>query len=874
MEYDAALEHLGRCGRFQKITAIAMALVGIPAGFNMVAMTFLGAMTDHRCRLHDNSRAGYAGNATEELNASIPWENVGGTWRLSQCNMYVDPLGAEVGENATIAPCEYGWVYDRSQYSSSIVTEVRLLSPEQTASFVRRLFAIYNPEGRDEASRSTRQSTLDNLIIPRPQLEVYRRSLRYSGATVWNSLPPHFDLVCNKAWLTELAQSIYMSGVCVGAVLFGAMADSVFDNRGSMTLALRTEHPSFPNMGIRPRMTREIGGLMSVKRHVSRIASRPHGAQSQHTDGDPPTGWAIPLMFAVAFATDYVTFVTLRFFIGATTNGFLYSGIVIGTEVVHTSRRSLFGMSLSFTVATSYMLLGALAYFFRDWRNLQLAMSIPPLLFVSYWWLAPESPRWLLTNHKTEEAKSVIRRAAKQNGVEIPKKIYELIDEAGDKGSDRHDRGPRTYNMLDLVRTPKLRATTILISTNWFVLSGVYYGLWVGTSTLAGDHYVNFITSACVEGVGVFVAWFTMERCGRKRSSLVFMLIGGCACAATAAVPHTHNMVSTVLAMVGRFGISVSFNVFYVYSAEVFPTVVRYVCYVCRSLLHCQVFPTVVRYVCYVCRSLPHCQVFPTVVRYVCHVCRGLPHCREVRLLCLQKSSPLSGLPHCREVRLPCLQRSSPLSLVTSAMSAEVFPTVVRYVCYVCRGLLHCQVFPTVVRYVCYICRSLPHCQVFPTVVRYVCYVCRSLPNCQVVSTVVRYVCYVCRGLPHCRKRSSPLSLVTSAMSAEVFPTVVRNMGLGVATMLARVGGIIAPFVYLLADTWRPLPLLTFGLVSIFSSLTMLTMPETLGKPLPNTIASVENVSKPPPPILVPDGVVLPDDIDKPLIIFQKLTVL
>ncbi|XP_078699438.1 organic cation transporter protein-like isoform X5 [Branchiostoma floridae x Branchiostoma belcheri] len=555
MEYDAALEHLGRCGRFQKITAIAMALVGIPAGFNMVAMTFLGAMTDHRCRLHENSRAGYAGNATEELNASIPWENVGGTWRLSQCNMYVDPLGDEAGENATIAPCEYGWVYDRSQYSSSIVTE--------------------------------------------------------------------FDLVCNKAWLTELAQSIYMSGVCVGAVLFGVMADR-YGRRPILLLCLMLQ---------------------------------------------------IPLMFAVAFATNYVTFVTLRFFIGATTNGFLYSGIVIGTEVVHTSRRSLFGMSLSFTQATSYMLLGALAYFFRDWRNLQLAMSIPSLLFVSYWWLAPESPRWLLTNHKTEEAKAVIRKAAKQNGVEIPKKIYELIDEAGDKGSDRHDRGPRTYTMLDLVRTPKLRATTILISTNWFVLSGVYYGLWVGTSTLAGDHYVNFITSACVEGVGVFVAWFTMERCGRKRSSAVFMLIGGCACAATAAVPHTHDMISTVLAMVGRFGISVSFNVFYVYSAE-------------------------------------------------------------------------------------------------------------------------------------------------------------------------------------------------------VFPTVVRNMGLGVATMLARVGGIIAPFVYLLADTWRPLPLLTFGLVSIFSGLTMLTMPETLGKPLPNTIASVENVSKTPPPILVPDGVVLPDDIDNPLIIFQKLTVL
>ncbi|XP_066279580.1 organic cation transporter protein-like [Branchiostoma lanceolatum] len=554
MEYDAALEHLGRCGRFQKITAIAMSLVGIPAGFNMVAMTFLGAMADHRCRLHDSSRAGgYAANVTEGLNASIPWENVGGTWRLSQCNMYMDPLGADAGENATIAPCEYGWVYDHSQYSSSIVTE--------------------------------------------------------------------FDLVCDKAWLTELAQSIYMSGVCVGAVLFGALSDR-YGRRPILLLCLTVQ---------------------------------------------------IPLMFAVAFATDYVTFVTLRFIIGATMNGFLYSGIVIGTEVVHTSMRTLFGMSVPFTMVISYIMLGALAYCFRDWRTLQLAMSIPLVFFLSYWWLAPESPRWLLTNRKSEEAKAVIRKAAKQNGVEIPEKIYELIDQAGEQGP--HDCGPRTYTMLDLMRTPKLRSTTILISINWFVLSAVYYGLCVGTASLAGDHYVNFITSACVELVGVFLAWFLMERCGRKLPSVVFMLLGGCACAATAAVPQTYPMISTVLAMVGRFGISVSFNVFYVYSAE-------------------------------------------------------------------------------------------------------------------------------------------------------------------------------------------------------VFPTVVRNMGLGVATMLARVGGIIAPFIYLLADTWRPLPLLTFGLMSIVSGLTMLTMPETLGKPLPNTIASVENVSQLPPPILVPDGVVLPSDTDKPLIVFQKLTVL
>ncbi|KAI8508127.1 hypothetical protein Bbelb_143670 [Branchiostoma belcheri] len=39
---------------------------------------------------------------------------------------------------------------------------------------------------QDEASRSTRQSTSDNLIIPRPQLEVYRRSLRVDIRDIGN----------------------------------------------------------------------------------------------------------------------------------------------------------------------------------------------------------------------------------------------------------------------------------------------------------------------------------------------------------------------------------------------------------------------------------------------------------------------------------------------------------------------------------------------------------------------------------------------------------------------------------------------------------------------------------------------------------------
>ena len=33
----------------------------------------------------------------------------------------------------------------------------------------------------------------------------------------------------------------------------------------------------------------------------------------------------------------------------------------------------------------------------HDWRALQMAYSVPAAAFLAYWWLAPESIRWLIS---------------------------------------------------------------------------------------------------------------------------------------------------------------------------------------------------------------------------------------------------------------------------------------------------------------------------------------------------------------------------------------------------------------------------------------------------------------------------------------------
>lgn len=59
-----------------------------------------------------------------------------------------------------------------------------------------------------------------------------------------------------------------------------------------------------------------------------------------------------------------------------------------------------------------------------------------------------------------------------------------------------------------------------------------------------------------------------------------------------------------------------------------------------------------------------------------------------------------------------------------------------------------------------------------------------------------------------------------------------RNVGMGISSVCARVGGILAPQILLIGDFVEPLPLIIFGTMSISGGLLALGLPEYTGKPL------------------------------------------
>ncbi|XP_076469523.1 organic cation transporter protein-like isoform X2 [Babylonia areolata] len=86
-------------------------------------------------------------------------------------------------------------------------------------------------------------------------------------------------------------------------------------------------------------------------------------------------------------------------------------------------------------------------------------------------------------------------------------------------------------------------------------------------------------------------------------------------------------------------------------------------------------------------------------------------------------------------------------------------------------------------------------------------------------------------------------------ISAEIFPTVIRNLGMGCSSACGRIGSIVSPYVadlalYVGGRFGRAVPLVIFGGLALLAGLLALYLPETLNRTLPDTLEDAVNFVK------------------------------
>ncbi|GFR90248.1 organic cation transporter protein [Elysia marginata] len=253
-------------------------------------------------------------------------------------------------------------------------------------------------------------------------------------------------------------------------------------------------------------------------------------------------------------------------------------------ELVGPNWRKFAGNAVNVFWSTGLFIEAGLAYMLRDWVYLQIAISVPLLpVFFCYVAFIQESPRWLLQQGRLDEASKVLENVAKKNGVVVPEKVKNLQDVVQEKAEK---------NLWHLFTSTTLLIRSFIIFLNWMVASMIFYGLSLNSGDLSGNVYVNFVLMATAELVSFLFALFVMDITGRKKLHCSSMIVGGVACLATM-FPVMYgrndiNWLTIALSLVGKFGSTVGFAVIYVYTAELFPTVLRNsiigICSVCARI--------------------------------------------------------------------------------------------------------------------------------------------------------------------------------------------------------------------------------------------------------------------------------------------------
>ncbi|XP_069127295.1 organic cation transporter protein-like [Argopecten irradians] len=343
----------------------------------------------------------------------------------------------------------------------------------------------------------------------------------YSTEIYGPTITSDFNLVCSQAWLRSTSKTLYFFGRLLGALIFGQLSD-IFGRK-----------PMF------------FTGLLSLL-----LAGCVAGA-----------------------APSMAVFIPFYILQGAAQTGLFLVAYIMCTELVETRFRLLAGHMITSFYAVGYVLLSLLAYYIRHWRYIEVVITVPVILFAVYWCILPESVRWLLTQNRLDEAKSIIKRVAKTNKMEVTEAMLEQLTADNEIKPEVTD--DRKYTLIDLFRPLPMFFLSANVWFNWFVNSFVYYGLSLGVGSIGGSPYINFSIAGAVEIPGNILCVLFLNRLGRRLPLMAAMTASGIACVISGFIPSDMMTAKVAFALIGKFCISISYGIIYLMSAEVFPTVVR-----------------------------------------------------------------------------------------------------------------------------------------------------------------------------------------------------------------------------------------------------------------------------------------------------------
>ncbi|KAL6650676.1 hypothetical protein ACP70R_009601 [Stipagrostis hirtigluma subsp. patula] len=233
-----------------------------------------------------------------------------------------------------------------------------------------------------------------------------------------------------------------------------------------------------------------------------------------------------------ALSPNYWAYAALRLLTGFSAGSVAVLSFCLATEPIGPSRRGTAGISSYYFFSAGIAACSGLAALFpASWRVLYVVTSLPSLLYDV---------------------------TLKLDGEDVEKQS--------------------SASIVDVLQSPTTRTLLVLSVLLNFLCSVVYYGLSLNVVNLKTNLYVSVLLNSVADLPACLLITLLLNRFGRKPLCIGLMLLGGVACTAgslIAGISVMMVMIRMACGVVGIFGVGATYILLFVYTAELFPTVVR-----------------------------------------------------------------------------------------------------------------------------------------------------------------------------------------------------------------------------------------------------------------------------------------------------------
>lgn len=383
---------------------------------------------------------------------------------------------------------------------------------------------------------------------------------------IWiSTIIDEWDLVCDRSWLISMTQSLYMGGFIISYSLFGFISD-----------------------------------------RYGRWRSLILGASIEMLAG-----------FGCAFAPSIKLFMLFRFLVGLGNAGRSSSSYLVMIEWAGPKYRMHVSTLGSLGWVIGYCLMPWITLYFLHFRHMQLFVCFYELVFILWLLRIPESPRWLLTHRKFDQAYRVLKMAAKFNGLLVKKSAMKKVSghysaNLADMNGNSLDASlgalePMTkkqfkvkfehlrnmimakeftanenkLTLFDLLKMRNLRTYLLILFFFWSSNSFIYYGIVLRVSDFGSRNlFLSFSVAGLFELPAVAFTIIFMKLMPRGKSNLLIFLLTGALCALQIPLKYYEWRISQqTTIMLAKLFNSCAFSCVLYQTMELFPTSIRQTAY-------------------------------------------------------------------------------------------------------------------------------------------------------------------------------------------------------------------------------------------------------------------------------------------------------